>query len=139
MSQQPFWLVELPDDKSAKDLASRSVSLRCILELWGHSNCTKKIHTVVHNYVNTNFNELKSVFDKSFRMTVETYNKHYTQKEKVDLIETFAYLPIKGDVNLKDPDVNWWYIEYYGLDNMNVPEEPFDVVFGKWVSGLTFT
>lgn len=65
---------------------------------------------------------------------METYNKHITQKEKVDRIETFGYLPIKGEVNLKNPDVNWWYIEYYGLDNMSVPEEPMDIVFGKWVS-----
>lgn len=132
-SQQPFWIVELPDEKSAKDLASRSLSLRSILELWGHSHNTKDIHTIVHNYVNTNFNELKPIFDKSFRITVETYNKHITQQEKVDRIETFGYLPLKGDVNLKTPDIHWWYFEYYGLDNMNVPEEPFDVVFGKWV------
>ncbi|KAG4067199.1 hypothetical protein HA402_000190 [Bradysia odoriphaga] len=131
--EQPFWLVDLPDDQSAKDLASRSVSLRCILELWGHSDSTANIHTVVHNYVNTNFNELKSVFEKSFRITVETYNKHITQKEKVDRIETFGFLPLKGEVNLKDPEVNWWYIEYYGLDNNNVPEKPFDIVFGKWL------
>lgn len=72
---------------------------------------------------------------------METYNKHITQKEKVDRIETFGYLPIKGDVNLKNPEVNWWYIEYYGLDNMNVPEEPMDIVFGKWVSwvGVSFS
>lgn len=87
----------------------------------------------MHNYINTNFNDLKSTFDKSFRITVETYNKHITQQEKVDRIETFGYLPIKGEVNLKNPEVNWWYIEYYGLDNMNVPEKPMDIVFGKWV------
>lgn len=127
-------MVELPDDKAAEDLASRSVSLRSIFELWGHSKCIRNFHTIVHNYVNTNFNDLKSVFDKSFRITVETYNKHYTQKEKVELIETFGYLPIKGEVNLKNPEVHWWYFEYYGLDSMNVPEKPFDIVFGRWVS-----
>lgn len=131
--QQPFWIVDLPDDRSAKDLASRSMSLRCILELWGHSN-SKDIHTTVHNYVNTNFNELKPEFDKSFRITVETFNRHITQKEKVERMERFSYLPLKGDVDLKNPEINWWYIEYYGLNHLDIPEEPYDVVFGKWVS-----
>lgn len=53
-------------------------------------------------------------------------------------METFNYLPLKGEVNLKDAVVNWWYIEYYGLDTLNVPEKPLDIVFGKWVSYLAF-
>lgn len=38
-----------------------------------------------------------------------------------------------GDCDLKKPDIEWWYIEYYGLDTVIAPEQPFDIMFGKWV------
>lgn len=60
--------------------------------------------------------------------------KKFSQKDKVDRIESLTYLPIKGNVNLKNPDVEWYYIEYYGLDTLNVPESPYNIIFGKWVS-----
>lgn len=79
--------------------------------------------------------KIMALFDhtKSFKITVETYNKHFTQKEKVDKIETMSYLPVNDNVKLKNPDVEWYYIEYYGLDPVNVPEQPDDVLYGKWV------
>lgn len=72
--------------------------------------------------------------DQSFRLTVETFNKHITQKEKIDKIETINYLPVTGQVNLKNPDVSFWYIEYYGLDTVNIPEHPEDILFGRWIA-----
>lgn len=70
----------------------------------------------------------------SFKITVETFNRHFTQKEKVDKIETIDYLPCRGVVNLRNPDVCWYYIEYYGLDPIDIPEEPIHTIFGKWLS-----
>lgn len=133
--ENPFWIVELPDDEAARKLASRSMSLRCIFELWTHSNLLNTFHEQLKGFINTNRAELSSVFEKtrSFKITVETYNKHFTQTEKVAKIETLAYLPVEGPVNLKTPDVHFWYIEFWGLDPMDVPEQPFDVLFGKWV------
>lgn len=45
-----------------------------------------------------------------------------------------AYLPITGDANLRNPDVQWYYIEFYGLDPTNVPDEPNNIIFGKWLA-----
>lgn len=64
-------------------------------------------------------------------MTVETYNKHISQKEKVEKIETMNYLPVQGDADLKCPDIEWYYIEFYGLDSACVPEQPENIIFGK--------
>lgn len=76
------------------------------------------------------------LFDKesTFKITVETYNKHFTHKEKVEKIETIDYLPANGDVNLKNPDVEWHYIEFYGLEPIKVPEVPDKIMFGKWLA-----
>ncbi|XP_065095631.1 tRNA (guanine(10)-N2)-methyltransferase homolog isoform X2 [Ochlerotatus camptorhynchus] len=133
--ENPFWIVELPDDEAARKLASRSMSLRCIFELWTHSNFHSTFHDQLKGFIKTNQATLSPVFekDRSFKITVETFNKHFSQTEKVAKIETLNYLPAQGPVNLKTPDVHFWYIEFWGLDPMDVPGQPLDVLFGKWV------
>lgn len=86
---------------------------------------------------NENFMKLFTP-DCSFKVIIETFNKHFSQREKVEKIETVSYLPVQSNVNLKNPDVTWYYIEFYGLDPTNVPEQPDDILFGKWVSILKF-
>lgn len=128
-------MVELPNEDAAKIIAARSISLKCVLELWGHSHSFTQFHKVVEKYVQTNCITVNPYFnaEKTFKITVETYNKHFSQKEKVSKIESFHYLPIEGNVDLKTPDVEWWYIEFYGLNTKEVPEQPSDILFGRWV------
>ncbi|XP_055601636.1 tRNA (guanine(10)-N2)-methyltransferase homolog [Uranotaenia lowii] len=134
--ENPFWIVELQNHDAARKLASRSMSLRCIFELWAHSNSTANFHKELKCYIETNRKTLNPFFgkDRSFKVTVETYNKHFSQPEKVAKIETLEYLPVEGPVNLKNPDVHYWYVEFWGLDPMDVPDQPYDVVFGSWVA-----
>ncbi|XP_053667724.1 tRNA (guanine(10)-N2)-methyltransferase homolog [Anopheles marshallii] len=135
--ERPFWVVGMANDDAARKLASRSMSLRCIFELWAHSNQgLTNFHATLDNYIETNRKSLANHFaaKNSFKITVETYNKHFSQKEKVAKIETMQYLPVEGPVNLKTPDIHYWYIEFWGLDPMNVPEQPHDVLFGRWIA-----
>ncbi|KAL9693583.1 hypothetical protein quinque_012868 [Culex quinquefasciatus] len=134
--ENPFWVVELQGEEDARKLASRSMSLRCIFELWSHTNLLGAFHDQLNGYIKSNMATLGPLFreDRSFKVTVETYNKHFSQAEKVAKIETLHYLPVTGPVNLKTPDVHFWYIEFWGLDPTNVPEAPLDVLFGRWVA-----
>lgn len=79
----------------------------------------------------------KELLNASFRVTVETFNKRIQQKEKVERIETLAYLPFEGEVNLKNPDFEYFYVEYYGHNPMNLPTQPEHYYFGKWVRAYT--
>ncbi|KAF4517753.1 hypothetical protein B566_EDAN002958 [Ephemera danica] len=93
VSQNPFCIVELPGEKEALQLASRCISLRSILELWGQGNSYNELHE-----------------------------------------NTFSYLPIEGPVSLNNPDVKLYLLEYYGLDPNNIPEEPYQLFFGRWIA-----
>lgn len=42
-------------------------------------------------------------------------------------------MPFQGHVNLKNPDVTFQYIEYYGLDPNTAPEHPTRTFFGRVV------
>jgi len=50
--------------------------------------------------------------------------------------KSFSYLPFEGPVKLKNPDITLYYIEYYGLNPNDIPEEPHEYFFGRWVSNV---
>lgn len=133
---QPYWIVEFAKEDDVRLLAHRSVSIRSCIELWGYADNLETLHQQLKSYPK----ELMEQYlkpDLSFKVEVETFCKHFTQKEKVDKIEMFNYLPVQGEVCLKNPDVCLQYIEYYGVDPKNPPETPYAVFFGRLVaSGL---
>lgn len=84
--QAPYWLVEFKSEEDVKQLSRRSVSLRCCTELWG---CAKNMEEL-HDKLKPSLSGLpKSYFDcnKTFKIEVETFCKHLTQKEKVTKLE----------------------------------------------------
>lgn len=84
MIQEPYWLVEFKSESDVKLLASRSVLLKNCLELWGFEGSVEVLHEKLKNLPS----ELtKPHFIKPFKIEVETFGKHFTQREKVLKIE----------------------------------------------------
>ncbi|KAL4703207.1 hypothetical protein ACJJTC_004883 [Scirpophaga incertulas] len=154
--EKPYWIVELPSEECVKKLASRSILLKNCIELWSLAKSISLLHENLKNAICNKSDKwiLKEDSDskltkqicpsslieactspnKSFKLKVETFCKHFTMKEKVSKIEKFDYLPFEGPVQLKDPDNTLMYIEFYGVDPNNVPTDPYDVFFGKWIA-----
>lgn len=128
----------MPNREAALALASRSIALRGICELWSHEHNFDDFHLNLKRYLKVNANELQDCFSKdiSFKITVEAYNKHFTQSEKVSKIESLHYLPVEGNVDLSHPKVEWWYIEYWGMNPLKVPNAPESILFGRWVKSF---
>jgi tRNA (guanine10-N2)-methyltransferase len=139
IDERPFWIVELPNDEEAKKLASRSVLLRSVLKLWSHSNTLAIFQSQLKDYCKDNVQVIGYAFEPttSFKITVETFNRKISLAEKVQKIESLNFLPVQGPVNLKTPDVEWMYIEFYGVDPNDVPELPYDYIFGQWICNGT--
>lgn len=154
--QKPYWIVELPSEDCVRKIASRSVLLKNCIELWSrartqaqlHDNLKKSLKNSTGSWVLGDKKDgisdtclcpkelIESSFSPkmSFKVEVETFCKHFTMKEKVEKIEKFSYLPMGGPVKLKNPDVTLAYLEFYGVDPNDVPEDPYDVFFGKWIA-----
>ncbi|KAG8331279.1 tRNA methyltransferase 11 [Homalodisca vitripennis] len=128
-SNEPFWLAELPSEESAQLIASRSVSVRRIVHLWASASKVSDLH----NQLKDQEQSIKPFFspNKTFKIKVDTFCNHQTQSEKLEKIESFAYLPIQGSVKLKDPDLTLQYFEHYGMDPNNRPSEPHKIFFGR--------
>ncbi|KRT83661.1 methyltransferase [Oryctes borbonicus] len=103
------------------------------MELWSYSETIAGVHKQMKQYPY----ELIALYMKenqTFKIEVETFCRHFTQREKVEKLEAFSYLPVKGQVKLKGPDVVFQYIEYYGIDPKAPPENPYMVFFGRWIT-----
>lgn len=70
-------------------IASRSVLLRHCIQLWGQSKKLDDLHKILKSSPQ---DEIELYLSKTFKVTVETFNKHFTQKEKVDKIEVIISL-----------------------------------------------
>lgn len=151
--EKPYWIVELPSEDCAKKIASRSVLMKNCIELWSraksidqlHINLRKSLQNTTSKWIFENVECAEHICPKelidvccspnsSFKIEVETFCKHFSIQEKLDKIEEFTYLPLKGSVKLKNPDITLSYLEFYGVNPNNVPEQPYDLFFGKWIS-----
>ncbi|KAI4477978.1 PREDICTED: tRNA (guanine(10)-N2)-methyltransferase homolog isoform X1 [Polistes canadensis] len=130
---QPYWIVDISSEKTVHKIASRAVSLRFCLELWANEKDYDELHNNLKNYP---LEQIKMYTDKekSFKIIVETFCKHFSQYEKIQKIESFSYLPLQGPVKLKNPDTTFYYIEFYGLDPNEIPDKPYELFFGRWIA-----
>lgn len=131
VTDRPYWILENVAEKDMRKLASRSVSLKYIVELWGNGSTYETFH---ENLKKHNFDPEEPYLTASFRFTVETYNKHIKHSEKIERIESVDYLPLKGKIDLRNPEHKFIYFEFWGLDANNVPAMPVEIAFGRWVS-----
>lgn len=76
----------MKNDDDAILLSSRSVLLRSCIELWGYGKDTNELHknlkTLPEHLISPYLQE-----KQTFKIEVETFCKHFTQKEKIEKIE----------------------------------------------------
>ncbi|KAL2744071.1 tRNA (guanine(10)-N2)-methyltransferase [Vespula maculifrons] len=130
---QPYWIVDISSEKTVHKIASRAVSLRFCLELWANGKNNEELHNNLKTYPSEQI-KLYADKEKSFKIIVETFCKHFSQCEKIQKIESFSYLPLQGPVKLKNPDTTLYYIEFYGLDPNEIPDKPYELFFGRWIA-----
>jgi len=131
-SEHPWVILDLPGEAEARQLNSRSLSIKYCVELWAQGEGYQKFHD---NLKKSEFSKDSPWFDQktSFKVHVESFNKKYTPAMKMDKIESVSYLPIKGPVKLTDPDVVFTYFEFHGFDQNNLPPEPESIMFGRLI------
>ncbi|XP_064651860.1 tRNA (guanine(10)-N2)-methyltransferase homolog isoform X2 [Lineus longissimus] len=130
----PFLVVEIPSEESAKKVASRAVLVRSFYEVWATG---KTFDGLIENLRLLPSEVFKPFLppDKTFCINVETYNKTLSLKEKIKKIEELCrVLKPEGKVNLKTPDVTLQLFEYYKREGRDSAAEPSVLYAGRWVA-----
>ncbi|CAK9800267.1 tRNA (guanine(10)-N2)-methyltransferase homolog [Anthophora plagiata] len=133
LENYPYWIVNLPSENIAHKISSRAVGVRFCIELWANSKRIEDLHNKLKVYPITEIKKYAGP-QKTFKIIVETFCKHFSQREKVNKIEAFSYLPLEGPVRLNNPDITLCYIEFYGLNPNDIPETPYELFFGRWIT-----
>jgi len=126
----PWVIIELNSDDEAKKLLSRSLSTKHCIQLWGEGKSYNEFHSNMRNFPYSQHAQLLSA-ERSFKVNVESFQRKTSRDEKIQRIESMAeYFPAKGDINLKTPDVEYSFLEFWGLDQNNLPPQPTSIFFG---------
>ncbi|XP_005280268.2 tRNA (guanine(10)-N2)-methyltransferase homolog isoform X3 [Chrysemys picta bellii] len=129
----PFWILNIPSEEMARGLMKRTVCAKSIFELWGHGKSAEELYTSLKNYpMEKMVPYLQS--NSTYKIHIHAFNKTLTQEEKIKRIDALEFLPFEGKVNLKNPEHIFWILEDYGMDPNNIPEEPLDLYFGRWIA-----
>uniref|UniRef100_A0A0D6R2X9 tRNA (guanine(10)-N(2))-methyltransferase n=1 Tax=Araucaria cunninghamii TaxID=56994 RepID=A0A0D6R2X9_ARACU len=132
----PFHFVWLPSEKVALQIATRSILVKCMLELWGEGYSFEELKSAVQKFPE----EQKLPYlraDSTFRIIVDTFGKVLNFNEQKERIESFSYIPFKGRVDLRNADYKFWLIETDDQDSNNglPPAVKKTLFFGREIGG----
>ncbi|OTA84871.1 hypothetical protein M434DRAFT_400295 [Hypoxylon sp. CO27-5] len=129
--ESPFCIVRLPSEDAAKALLRRSVLAQTIHEHWGTAETYDELHAIVKRDTAHLWSQYKHV---SFKINIDAYQGSRSEKRKLDLINSFAYLGFDGLILLKNPDQKFTIFEQWEFDAVprNLPN-PLKVHFGRLV------
>lgn len=102
-----------------------------IHEHWGTAETYDELHAAVKRDTAHLWPKYKDV---SFKINIDAYQGSRTDKNKLALINTFAYLPFEGLILLKSPDQEFTIFEQWEFDSVprNLPN-PLKIHFGRLV------
>ncbi|KAJ3197422.1 hypothetical protein HK101_003848 [Irineochytrium annulatum] len=106
----PFFVVTLDCAEDAKRLIRRSILIREIVELW---NDEPSMDALLES-VKGSLQPFEPFRTSTFKFLVQAFGKSLTPAEQVKRIERFSFLPLEGEINLKDPAVTFCVYEDYG-------------------------
>ncbi|KAL3620906.1 hypothetical protein CASFOL_035818 [Castilleja foliolosa] len=130
----PFHLVNLHSEELARNIASRSILVKGIYELWGEGRSFEELEESIKNYPDDR--KLPYLTPEStFKITVENFGKGISFHEQSDRIKKLAYIPFKGKVDLRNPNHNFCLIDndVYEENNGLPPVIQRRIFFGREV------
>lgn len=135
---KPFAIVESACEGDIRTLCSRSVLIMSAHELWCEGT-TKSL--LFDDMRRSPFMRMPQYAgkDRSFKVTVETFNKKTSNREKVAKIDELTFLPFEGPIDLKNPDNDFSLFEYYNREQNSDTQgdTPAEYYFGRFLCEST--
>lgn len=131
-NQTPFAHVRITPASKAGLLVERAILTRSVSELWGTGATYEELHNSIRS-------TLPNVWDESygpatFKFIVEAFHGKRTLADQRRIIDTFQFMPLLGEIDLKNPDLTFCLFEAYHHPEGKKPRtEPFYLYFGRLV------
>jgi tRNA (guanine10-N2)-methyltransferase len=128
-NDSPFLVISAPSDEAVKQISERSVLLKSVVELWGEG----RTYPEVAASFAAKRKALEHFFcdEVSFRVRMDCFSKKCTPEKQREILDNVDFLPFKGKVCLKSPDVTVSVHEDYGPSSNSAPSQPLRVFIGR--------
>lgn len=103
----------MESDEDCHRLASRSVSIFAIFEVWGEGSDHDSLHAAVKVFLESSEEARERVANKSFKFKVVGFNRSFGFAEQLKRIESFAWMNWGGKVEMKTPEERFWVLELF--------------------------
>ncbi|KAL7157220.1 hypothetical protein ABFS83_02G063000 [Erythranthe nasuta] len=132
----PFHFVNLPSEEVAISIASRSILVKGIYELWGEGGSFEELEESIKSYPDDR--KLPYISPGStFKITVESFGKAISSEEQKDRMHKLEFISFKGRVDLKNPDHRFCLMANndYGSNNGLPSAVQMRMFFGRELGG----
>ncbi|KAJ1911198.1 hypothetical protein IWQ60_010255, partial [Tieghemiomyces parasiticus] len=109
-ADNPFLLVRLADDDSARRLVRRSILIKEVCEFWAQGSDYPELFAVVKQTPE----RWVDFMTCSFKFHIDGFGGTRSIKEQVEIINRFSFLGFEGPIDLKNPDAFFIVYEDYG-------------------------
>ncbi|KAI1485577.1 S-adenosyl-L-methionine-dependent methyltransferase [Biscogniauxia mediterranea] len=132
LDESPFCVVKLPSEDAARALMKRSILAQSIHEHWG----TADTYDELHANVKRDTAHLWSQYEEpSFKLSLDAFQGSRSNKQRLSLINSFAYLPFKGPILLSSPDQEFTIFEQWEVNAVPLKlPSPLKIHFGRLVA-----
>mmetsp|Transcript_40151 Transcript_40151/g.89077 ORF Transcript_40151/g.89077 Transcript_40151/m.89077 type:complete len:494 (+) Transcript_40151:82-1563(+) len=124
----PFWYLKLPSEEVARKVADRSMLTRGLFEVWGEGADWSALQADILSRPAAQ-REPWMREDQTFRVVMDAYGRSLSMQEQVAEIQKLAFLPFKGRVDLKKPQVKLWLVMAGASSNDGIPGEVPDRLY----------
>ncbi|KAI0018468.1 S-adenosyl-L-methionine-dependent methyltransferase [Xylariomycetidae sp. FL0641] len=130
-SESPFCIVRLPSEEAARAIIKRSILALSIHEHWGTAETYEELHAAVKSNTAHLWPQYST---PSFKISFDTFQGSRSSKQKLALINSFAFLGFKGPILLSSPDQEFTIFEQWETNAvpLNIPA-PLKIHFGRFI------
>lgn len=129
--ETPFHFVSLPDEETARKIATRAILVRGVLECWGIGDDAEGLKRAVAAYPE----ERKAAYlaeGTTFKVEVEDFGTKGGHSQLISRLEAYD-IPFRGRANLKEPDHVFWSVVSDASKTANLVQPPKKVMFGRLI------
>ncbi|GAA6016352.1 hypothetical protein JCM10207_003834 [Rhodosporidiobolus poonsookiae] len=116
---RPYHLISLPNDEQARRLGSRLVAGKHIWEFWARADTYDELHEQVRQVeCREKWEPFAEDKECTWKFVVAAHNRTLALPAQIKVINSFAYMPFLGNIDLKKPKVQIGVFEDYEFDRM---------------------
>lgn len=130
--QSPLCLVRLPSVDDARKLISRSILAQSIHEFWGSGASLDVLHQSITERTRSYWPWYLSA---SFKFVFDSFQGTRSSLQKLEIINSFQYLPFEGPIIMSGPDHVFTIFETWPFNSKLLGiKNPDMIYFGRFVA-----